>query len=263
VPHNEDSETIQIHEPNASDWGEIAGSLCLPVETTTVLRQLVGQIVANIQHHAALSEAMRRGRNRRQQLAHIGRLSRLFTQLEAVLGDRDLNTDRIIRPLLASDLGELLSRRGISRLAGVSISSSVSHRTLTSRAATSRAGSYEAIEDEIEHRRRAVTEEIAPTLMSKLVRALNAHLARYLQIERANKGGAPGLFYRNYVIDELIPFFRDARGKDATPTPTGDFVLLCELVVTAIGLDGTGVEKAAERRLVAIKRRKSHPHNRA
>ena len=221
MPHNEDSETIQIREPNASDWGEIAGSLCLPVEATTVLRQLVDQIVANIQHHAELSEAMRRGRNRRQQLAHIRRLSRLFTQLEGVLDDRDLNTDRIIRQLLASDLGELLSRRGISRLAGVSISSSVSHRILTSRAATRRAGSYEAIEDEIEHRRRAAAEEIAPTLVLKLVRGLNAHLARYLQIQRTNKGGAPGLLYRNYVIDELIPFYQEACGKRADADAPG------------------------------------------
>ena len=217
MPHNEESETIKIHEPNASDWDEIAGSLCLPVETTTVLRQLVGQIVANIRHHAELSEAMRRGRNRRQQLAYIGRLSRLFTQLEGVLGDRDLNTDRIIRQLLASDLGELLSHRGISRLAGVSISSSVSHRMLTSRAATDRAGSYEAIEGEIENRRRAAAKEIAPTLILKLVRALNAHLARYLQIQHTNKGGAPGLLYRNYAIDELIAFYQSLAAMISSP----------------------------------------------
>jgi hypothetical protein len=254
VPHDAESHSIQVQQPNASDWDEITPSLRLPVAATSVLRGLVDKIVANIQNHAKLSETIKRGRNRRQQLAHIRRLSRLFTQLEEVLGDRDLNTDRIIRQLLASDLGELLSLRGISRLAGIPISSSVSHRILTSRAATSRAGPAEAIEDEIEHRRRAVAEEIAPTLMLKLVRALNTHLARFLQIQRTNKGGAPGLLYRNYAIDELAEFFRDVRGKEPTPTPTGEFVLICELVLTAIGLDGTGIERAVERRLLATKR---------
>jgi hypothetical protein len=233
---------------------EITRFLRLPVEATTVLRALVDQIVANIQNHVELSGPIKRGRNRRQQLAHIRRLSRLFTQLEEALGDRDLNTDRIIRQLLAPDLGELLSLRGISRLAGMPISSSGSHRILASRAATRRAGPYEAIENEIEHRRRAVAEEIAPTLMLKLVRALNAHLARFLQIQRANRGGAPGVLYRNYVIDELAPFFRKAQGKKPTATPRGEFVLLCELALRSIGLDGTGIERAVQRRLVAANR---------
>ncbi len=245
---------IQVHQPKGSDWDEITASLRLPVDATTVLRRVVDQIVASIQNHAELSETIKRGRNRRQQLAYIRRLSRLFTQLEEVLDDRDLNTDRIIRQLLAPDLGEILSLRGISRLAGMSISSSVSHRILTSRAATRRAGPYEAIEDEIEHRRRAVAEEIAPTLMLKLVRALNTHLARFLQIQRTNKGGAPGLLYRNYVIDELAVFFRDVQGKKPTPTPTGEFVLLCELIVAVIGLNASGIDKAVARRLAAGKR---------
>ena len=256
TPHVSDDEerpSIQIHQPSASDWDEIIASLRLPAEATTVLRRLVDQIVANIQNHEELSETIKRGRNRRQQLAHIRRLLRLFTQLEDVLDDRDLNTDRIIRQLLASELGELISLRGISRLADMQISSSVSDRVLRSRAATRRGGPYEAIEDEIEQRRRAVAEDIAPKLMLELVRALNANLARFLQFQRTNKGGRPGLLYRNYVIEKLIPFYRDVCGKEPTTTPEGKFVLLCELIVTAIGLDGTGIERAVERRLAASK----------
>jgi len=219
VPHDEEGQSIQIHQPNASDWDQITRFLGLPVEATTALRRLVDQIIANIQNHAGLSETIRRGRNRRQQLAHIRRLSRLFADLEEALDDRDLNTDRIIRQVLAPDLGDLLSLRGIARLSGMSISSSVSHHILSSRAATSRAGPYDAIEDELEHRRRAVAEEIAPTLMLKLVRALNANLARFLQIRRTNKGGAPGLLYRNYVIDELAFFFGTSGGKSRPRRP--------------------------------------------
>src|SRR5882724_5171214 len=115
VPHDEEGQSIQIHQPNASDWDQITRFLGLPVEATTALRRLVDQIVANIQNHAELSETIKRGRNRRQQLAHIRRLSRLFTELEEALDDRDLNTDRIIRQLLAPDLGELLSLEDASR----------------------------------------------------------------------------------------------------------------------------------------------------
>jgi hypothetical protein len=254
VPRNEERRPIEVHQPNASDWEEIARSLHLPIEATTLLRQLVDQIVAKIQSHAELSETIKRGRNRRQQLAHIRRLSRLFTHLEEVLDDRDLNTDRIIRRLLASDLGGFLSLRGISRLGKTSINPSVSDRIRTSRAATSRAGPYEAFENEIASQRRAVAEDIAPKLLLELVRALNAQLTRFLEVQRANKGGAPGLLYRNYVVDELASFFHTVLKKKPTPTPTGKFVLLCELIVTAIGLDGTGIERAVQRRLVAAKR---------
>lgn len=86
---DKESPPIQIHQPSASDWDEINLTLRLPVEATIVLRGLVDQIVANIQIDAALSETIKRGRNRRQQLAHIRRLSRLFTQLEKALDDRD------------------------------------------------------------------------------------------------------------------------------------------------------------------------------
>ena len=99
VPQDEESQPIRIHQPNASDWDEITRSLRLPVQATSDLRRLVDQIIANIQDHARLSETIKLGRNRRQQQAYIRRLSRLFTQLEAVLDDRDLNTDRIIRHL--------------------------------------------------------------------------------------------------------------------------------------------------------------------
>lgn len=142
----------------------------------------------------------------------------------------------------------------MSRLAGTPISSSVSGRILNSRAATSRAGPYEALEDEVERRRRAVAAETAPKLMVELVRTLNAPLARLLEVQRANRGGAPGLYYRSYVIDKLVPFFRQVYGKEPTATPKGEFVLLCELILTAIGLDVTGLEGAVERRLAAGKR---------
>jgi hypothetical protein len=85
------------------------------------------------------------------------------------------------------------------------------------------------------------------------VRALNRPLIRFLDIERQNKGGAPAKLYRNYAVEQLVPVYQAIYGIPPTPTPGGQFVLLCELIITAIGLDTDGLDPAVARILRRLK----------
>lgn len=123
----------------------------------------------------------------------------------------------------------------------------VSRRVLNSREATSRAGPAAAIETELQSYRANVAARSAPELLKTLLHALRQPVLRFLEIERTNRGGAPSMIYRNYVVTRLAPVYERLWRKRPTPTPEGQFVLLCELVLGAIGLDTEGTDKAVGR----------------
>ena len=98
-------------------------------------------------------------------------------------------------------------------------------------------------------------------LLQSLAAALNQPLDRFIEVRRQAKGGNPGRRYRNYVIQQLAPLYRAVFGqrptgmrpgrlpKNAQFVRTGEFMLLCELVLGLFGMDTTGVEKAVDRTL--------------
>jgi len=100
-----------------------------------------------------------------------------------------------------------------------------------------------------------MAQERTSTLLIALAHNLNEPLARFLEIERKNEGGAPGKLYRNYVIQELVPIYESLRGKMPMTTPSGEFATICELVLSAVGLETVGLEKAIGRILGKIKAR--------
>jgi hypothetical protein len=102
-------------------------------------------------------------------------------------------------------------------------------------------------------RRIDLAQRRTPQLLIKLAQTLNEPLARILEIERHNEGGAPAKLYRNYVIQELAPIYHRVHGKFPTPTPRGGFVTMCELVLDVVDLETEGVDKAVGRVLKRIK----------
>jgi hypothetical protein len=104
-------------------------------------------------------------------------------------------------------------------------------------------------------RRINLAQQRTPQLLIGLAHTLNEPLARLLEIERQNEGGAPGKLYRNYVIQELARIYRNVSEALPTSTPRGGFVTMCELVLNAVGLETDGVEKAVGRILGRIKAR--------
>jgi hypothetical protein len=159
----------------------------------------------------------------------------------------DPSTMQVIRRLLGGRLAELLSHRGFAELLHESMSYDVSSHVLTSREATSRAGPARAIETELESYRANVSARSAPDLLKRLLRALRQPIQHFLEIERGNRGGAPPNIYRNHVIARLAPVYERLWHKAPVSTPDGKFVLLCELVLGAIGLDTGGTDTAVAR----------------
>ena len=243
-----------IRLPNPDDRHEIDRTLHLDADGSEQLWRKVAQLVSDINRHEAFQAEMAQGRSRKERLSYIKTLSSLLAKLESHLTDRDPNTDAVLRRQLGETIGELLSHRGFEQLIQTSPGYGLSSRFPSAREDISRDdGLYRAYEQEMLPRRISLAQERTSRLLIALAHALNEPLARLLEIERQNKGGAPGKLYRNYVIQELAPIYQNARGKVPTTTPGGGFATMCELVLDAIGLETDGVEKAVGRVLERIK----------
>ena len=239
--------------PAADDQREIDESLRLDTTASAFLRQRVSGIVDDIARHATVQAEMAQGRNRKERLQYIKTLSSHWAKLENQLADRDHNIDAILRSQLGRRLGELLSHRAFERLIDTSPGYSVGMRFQLARVGAGDDDLYRALEAEMRQRRVNLAERAAPKLLIELVRELNRPLLRFLQMERQNKGGAPGKLYRNYAVEQLIPVSTQIYGTTPTPTPSGEFVILCEFILTAIGLDTDGLEEAVARILRRLK----------
>jgi hypothetical protein len=241
--------------PAADKQREVDESLGLDATASALLWRRVSGFVDDIVRHAAVQAEMAQGRNRKERLQYIKTLSSYWEKLENQLADRDHNIDAILRSQLGRRLGELLSHRGFERLIDTSPGYNVGMRFPPARVGAGDDGLYRALEEEMRQRRVNLAERAAPKLLIELVRELNRPLLRFLQMERQNKGGAPGKLYRNYAVEQLIPVYHAIYGSAPTPTPSGGFVILCEFVLTAIGLDTDGLEEAAARILRRLKAR--------
>jgi hypothetical protein len=244
---------LLIAYPAADKQREVDESLGLDTTASALLWRRVSGFVDDIVRHVAVQAEMGQGRNRKKRLEYIRTLSNRWTKLEKQLAGRDHNIDAILRSQLGRRLGELLSHSGFERLIDTSPGYSVGMRFPPARVGARDDGLYRALEEEMLQRRVNLAERAAPKLLIELVRELNHPLLRFLEIERQNKGGAPGKLYRNYAVEQMIPVYHAIYGATPTPTPSGEFVILCEFVLTAIGLDTVGLEEAVARILRRLK----------
>lgn len=92
---------------------------------------------------------------------------------------------------------------------------------------------------------------------------VNSVVAEALETLDQRSVGSPGKFYRNAAVEHLVPVYGIIFNKKATSTPGGQFVLFCELILQAIGLEVDGVEKAVQRVLqrVRAKKRSASPQS--
>jgi hypothetical protein len=244
---------LLIAFPAAADQREIDESLNLDTSAAAFLWQRVSQFVDDITRHAAVQAEMAQGRNRAERLRYIKTLTGRWTTLEHQLANRDGNIDSILRSQLGMRLGELLSHRGIERLINTSPGYSLGARFPPARVGARGDGLYQALEEEMLQRRVNLAERAAPRLLIELVRELNRPLIRFLDIERQNKGGAPAKLYRNYAVEQLVQVYQAIYGIAPTPTPGGKFVLLCDFIFGAVGLDTDGLDPAVARILRRLK----------
>ena len=81
-------------------------------------------------------------------------------------------------------------------------------------------------------------------LLTHFIERLHAPLARWIELDRQNKGGRPANAVRGYLIYRLAEAAPDIIGEPASISSNGTFVDLCTAVLVACGLSETGIAKA-------------------
>ena len=246
---------MAITFPTPQTQRELAEALHLGTDASADLWSCVRQLVGDIARHAAMQANQSLGRNRTERIKHLKAVSNGLSKLETRLLDQDRNTDEILRLQLSTLLGEIISHSGFERLVGCSPGYDVGSRFPPARSSARDTGLYEALESEMLQRRINLATVWAPTVLVSLIREINQPLRRYLDLERLNKGGSPGRTYRNYAVAQLIPVHPKIFGEPPTPAPNGNFVTLCDWVLTAVGIETDGLEQAVARILSGSERR--------
>ena len=94
-------------------------------------------------------------------------------------------------------------------------------------------------------------------LLTHFIERLHAPLARWIELDRQNKGGRPANAVRGYLIYRLAEAAPDIIGEPASISSTGTFVDLCTAVLVACGLSETGVAKAVPGMVSKLRRDQS------
>lgn len=81
-------------------------------------------------------------------------------------------------------------------------------------------------------------------LLTHVIERLHGPLARWIELDRQNKGGRPANGVRWFLIHRLAESAIDIVGKPAAISSTGKFVELCTAVLVACGLPEAGIAKA-------------------
>jgi hypothetical protein len=102
----------------------------------------------------------------------------------------------------------------------------------------------QALEAEFEPQRRTLGIEFGHLLFAALMDELYRPFARWVELEKEHKGGAPAKFLRNLIIQRLAEVSQGLIGTRATTTAGGRFEKLCNSVLLAMGQSNEGLDKA-------------------
>ena len=98
-------------------------------------------------------------------------------------------------------------------------------------------------------------------VLMHLIERMHTPLARWIELNRQNKGGRKSNALRSYLIYRLAEAAPDIVGKPASVSSTGKFVDLCTAVLVASGLPETGIAKAIPAVVSKLRRDRSDWRN--
>ena len=228
------------------DLADIGRQLRLSVTAVERLGALIESIDGEIRQDAQVP-LLDRQRARRTRLVALKSVSSSVGKAVAAL--EGSASDLVLDRLLYRGVGSLLSTSALLELGDISVDSEFGFRDQQCRDFRARGGPAPAIEAAMRSRRQLAAQGRAAELLAALLRRMRQCVDDELEAERENRGGSPGNMYRRHAIQRLAAEFEELTGKEPTSTPAGDFVLLCELVLTSIGLDTTGLESSVSREL--------------
>jgi hypothetical protein len=229
--------------PDETHIVEIAQTLGLPNEQAATLHSAISFIVRKVR---TLQETKERFGPDSPAVAGLRRISRHLTNAE-----RDLQAaDPLIKEVLNSaylNLGRKLAKaRRDPWLDKVSIH----HRGEYDKYAKPFSGTYE----EIFKARKRDDEEVPDTIHN-----VKSSITSITNILGKRRVGSPGRVYRNAALEYLVPVYAVIFDKKPTSTAGGQFLLFCELILQAIGLDARGLDKAVAQVLKELRTQKSRP----
>ena len=103
-------------------------------------------------------------------------------------------------------------------------------------------------------------ERISENYALAMIQCVLHPMRMLLELKPRKRRGSPGRSLRNAIIRELAEAYEEVVGEIPTSTPTGRFMLLCQLTLDALGVDNAGLESAVQRTLHDLKEANLHPH---
>ena len=211
--------------------------------------ELISRLATNIERHRQHIKATP---DRRERLSALKDTIKLIDDLSEAIQTRALATAPAFLEGSLARLGALMSNEAIEGVAG-SIAWMVDERQISDALARQRPGDVRFMDRLTRATRQAVSVQIGPKLLARLLDELKAPLEAALSFERKNKGGRPGLVYRNHVLEELARNYHTRTGSFPSTAKSGPFIEACHNVLVQLKIDPTGLEAALERAIKKLK----------
>ena len=235
---------VEIRAPSSEEWENIVRDLKLTPEPERRLKNVL---------HAALDDIDRYHQKLKDQPNRellVGRLKR-FTKVLGYLRDECGRSVDVMQDFLPHDvlayIGQSLTFSAMSEAFGQDV--------LTGRRDL-KIDLMRASED-TPATRLAFGLKHGNLLLTHFIERLHAPLARWIELDRQNKGGRPANAVRGYLIYRLAEAAPDIIGAPASISSTGTFVDLCTAVSVACGLSETGIAKAVPGMVSKLRRDQS------
>jgi hypothetical protein len=237
------SRTIRFHHPKKADVAKIVEIFSLNDHQAASVSELLRDLVDALHTQESTRESLNASAPKSQSLARLHRIQSALSEAAQGLREADRRTALLLN--FACDYrASTRTRNAVIKvlLKDMLLLDSWRQQTLSD---VPYEGPLELLNELPEHKREWLAER-GQEMMLTLVESLRQPIERILEVERHTRCGAPGKPHRNFAICCLAHRFEPIFGRAPTATPSGPFVLFCELCLEAIGLDTVGAEKAVQ-----------------
>ena len=245
---------VEIKAPSSEDWDKIVHDLKLTPAQHQTLKNVLGSALADISRYRHKLED-------EPDHAELVRRLKRFAKFLRYLRDECGRTVHLMQHFLPHDalayIGQSLTFSAMSEAVGRDVFPRHLDLKIERMRASEKPITLEFLEQDTRATRQALGLKHGNLLLAQFIEGVHAPLARWIELDRQNKGGRPANAVRNYLIYRLAEAAPKIVGKPASISSTGTFVNLCTAVLVACGLPGTGIAKAVPGMVSKLRRDQS------